>query len=250
MTLIKDDHPIGGICFRSFPAQGFTEIVFCAVTSTEQVKGYGTHLMNHLKDYHVKQKIFHFLTYADEFAIGYFRKQGFTSDITLPKDKYTGYIKEYEGATLMGVQLNPAIRYTEFTSVIRSQIAVVRRVVEQMQHDVAAERHKGIKDFKAGRNTPLDGIPGMETESDEGAHGGRSGTRLSAASTSVAYKASSEEVGERKLLKSNLAAVLKATKDHKDAWPFLHPVDKKQVPDYYEHVKQPMGESKFNLFLD
>ncbi len=29
--------------------QGFTEIVFCAVTSNEQVKGYGTHLMNHLK---------------------------------------------------------------------------------------------------------------------------------------------------------------------------------------------------------
>lgn len=29
---------IGGICFRMFPTQGFTEIVFCAVTSNEQVK--------------------------------------------------------------------------------------------------------------------------------------------------------------------------------------------------------------------
>ena len=29
---------IGGICFRMFPSQGFTEIVFCAVTSNEQVK--------------------------------------------------------------------------------------------------------------------------------------------------------------------------------------------------------------------
>ncbi len=35
---MKDDHVIGGICFRMFPTQGFTEIVFCAVTSNEQVK--------------------------------------------------------------------------------------------------------------------------------------------------------------------------------------------------------------------
>lgn len=53
-----------------FATQGFTEIVFCAVTSNEQVKGYGTHMMNHLKDYHVKNNVLHFLTFADEFAIG------------------------------------------------------------------------------------------------------------------------------------------------------------------------------------
>jgi len=49
LALVKDGRPIGGICFRMFSSQGFTEIVFCAVTSNEQVKGYGTHLMNHLK---------------------------------------------------------------------------------------------------------------------------------------------------------------------------------------------------------
>jgi hypothetical protein len=53
-----------------FVSQGFTEIVFCAVTSNEQVKGYGTHLMNHLKDYHIRLNVLHFLTFADEFAIG------------------------------------------------------------------------------------------------------------------------------------------------------------------------------------
>lgn len=31
-------------------------------------------MMNHLKDYHVRVlKIYHFLTYADEFALGYFK---------------------------------------------------------------------------------------------------------------------------------------------------------------------------------
>ena len=100
-------------------AVGFSEIVFCAVTSNEQVKGYGTHLMNHLKDYHIRYQtvlasysrrftthltenftklvcrngILHFLTFADEFAVGYFKKQGFSKDLKLPKSVYYGYIK-------------------------------------------------------------------------------------------------------------------------------------------------------------
>ena len=39
------------------------------------VQGYGTHLMNHMKDYHIQHNILHFLTFADEYATGYFRKQ-------------------------------------------------------------------------------------------------------------------------------------------------------------------------------
>ncbi|NXS62590.1 KAT2B acetyltransferase, partial [Brachypteracias leptosomus] len=121
LALIKDGRVIGGICFRMFPSQGFTEIVFCAVTSNEQVKGYGTHLMNHLKEYHIKHNILNFLTYADEYAIGYFKKQGFSKDIKVPKAKYVGYIKDYEGATLMGCELNPRIPYTEFSVIIKKQ---------------------------------------------------------------------------------------------------------------------------------
>ena len=34
------------ICWN---AQGFGEIAFCAVTAMEQVKGFGTRLMNHTK---------------------------------------------------------------------------------------------------------------------------------------------------------------------------------------------------------
>ena len=117
LVLLKGGHVIGGICFRMFQTQGFSEIVFCAVTSNEQVKGYGTHLMNHLKDYHVKMKTYHFLTYADQFAIGYFEKQGFTNQISLPDKVYDGFIKDYEGATLMQCELCDMIIYTEFSTV-------------------------------------------------------------------------------------------------------------------------------------
>uniref|UniRef100_A0A1I8AY76 histone acetyltransferase n=1 Tax=Meloidogyne hapla TaxID=6305 RepID=A0A1I8AY76_MELHA len=85
----KDKGIIAGICYRLFKEQGFAEIVFCAVTADEQVKGYGTHMMNHLKDYMVgKLNIFHLLTYADEFAIGYFIKQDFITEFALPVSRY------------------------------------------------------------------------------------------------------------------------------------------------------------------
>lgn len=63
----------------------------------------------------------HFLTYADEYAIGYFKKQGFSKEINVPRSGYVGYIKDYEGATLMGCELNTRIPYTEFSNIIRKQ---------------------------------------------------------------------------------------------------------------------------------
>ena len=140
MALIRPPaNVIGGICYRPFDAQEFAEIVFCAVSSTEQVKvcltfilyeeqewwhllqGYGSHLMNHLKDYissHTNVK--HFLTYADNYAIGYFKKQvkkkgtfligvtngkgqGFTTEITFGPQAKVGWftLKTMNGATIL-----------------------------------------------------------------------------------------------------------------------------------------------------
>lgn len=47
--------------------------------------------------------------------------QGFSKEIKLQKSAYLGYIKDYEGATLMGCELNPRIPYTEFSQVICKQ---------------------------------------------------------------------------------------------------------------------------------
>lgn len=82
--------------------------------------------MNQVKD-HVRQAhptITHFLTYADNYAIGYFKKQvrfvpgfhsssvhandlnvlqGFSKEITFPRERWVGYIKDYDSANLMMV---------------------------------------------------------------------------------------------------------------------------------------------------
>jgi histone acetyltransferase len=51
MVICKNGGIIGGICYRPYPEQRFGEIAFCAISGTEQVRGYGTLLMNNVKNY-------------------------------------------------------------------------------------------------------------------------------------------------------------------------------------------------------
>uniref|UniRef100_A0A672SRY8 Histone acetyltransferase n=1 Tax=Sinocyclocheilus grahami TaxID=75366 RepID=A0A672SRY8_SINGR len=215
LSLIKDGRVIGGICFRMFPTQGFTEIVFCAVTSNEQVKGYGTHLMNHLKEYHIKHEILNFLTYADEYAIGYFKKQGFSKDIKVPKSKYVGYIKDYEGATLMGCELNPCIPYTEFSVIIKKQKEIIKKLIERKQAQIR-KVYPGLSCFKEGvRQIAIESIPGIRTSLIK-------------------------ELKDPDQLYSTLKNILQQVKSHQNAWPFMEPVKKNEAPGYYQVIRFPM----------
>ncbi|XP_035886489.1 histone acetyltransferase KAT2B isoform X2 [Phyllostomus discolor] len=223
LALIKDGRVIGGICFRMFPSQGFTEIVFCAVTSNEQVKGYGTHLMNHLKEFHIKHDILNFLTYADEYAIGYFKKQGFSKEIKIPKTKYVGYIKDYEGATLMGCELNPQIPYTEFSVIIKKQKEIIKKLIERKQAQIR-KVYPGLSCFKDGvRQIPIESIPGIR----------ETGWKQSG-------KEKSKEPKDSDQLYSTLKSILQQVKSHQSAWPFMEPVKRTEAPGYYEVIRFPM----------
>lgn len=228
LALVKDGRPIGGVCFRSFSTQGFIEIVFCAVTSSQQVKGYGTHLMNHLKDYSNQHGIRHFLTFADEFAIGYFKKQGFSKEIKIARNIYSGFIKEYEGATLMHCELHPCIVYTQFSSVIRKQKEIVKELILQRQQEIS-KVHPGLTCFKEGiRTIPIESIPGLRDI------GWRPVPRALRQSRSM------EENEDFDKLAMHFSSVLNAVRQHQSSWPFLQPVSAAEVPDYYEHIKYPM----------
>uniref|UniRef100_A0A8C3XPQ3 histone acetyltransferase n=1 Tax=Chelydra serpentina TaxID=8475 RepID=A0A8C3XPQ3_CHESE len=223
LALIKDGRVIGGICFRMFPTQGFTEIVFCAVTSNEQVKGYGTHLMNHLKEYHIKHNILYFLTYADEYAIGYFKKQGFSKDIKVPKGRYLGYIKDYEGATLMECELNPRIPYTELSHIIKKQKEIIKKLIERKQAQIR-KVYPGLTCFKEGvRQIPVESIPGIRD----------TGWR-------PLGKEKGKELKDPDQLYNTLKNLLAQIKTHPSAWPFMEPVKKSEAPDYYEIIRFPI----------
>lgn len=228
LALILNGTPIGGICFRTFATQGFTEIVFCAMTVSKQVKGYGTHMMNHLKDYSTQRGIRHFLTYADKYAIDYFKKQGFSKDIKVAKPVYTGYIKNYTGATLMHCELNPSIVYTQVSSVIRRQKEITKLLIMQRQDDVR-KVHAGLTCFKEGvRSIPVESIPGLKE------CGWKPQARAQRASQPL-----EESIGPDEL-EAKLSRVLTGVGAHVNAKPFLKPVNAQLVTDYYDVIKYPM----------
>ena len=56
--------------------------------------------------------------------MGYFAKQGFTKEITFERDRWHGWIKDYDGGTLMECIINPKVWGKEWTS--RTHVISVR----------------------------------------------------------------------------------------------------------------------------
>ncbi|KAL4787927.1 Bromodomain-containing protein [Aspergillus varians] len=224
---------IGGISFRPFQDRKFAEVVFCAVSSDQQVKGYGAHLMAHLKDYvKATSPVMHFLTYADNYATGYFQKQGFTKDITLKKSIWMGYIKDYEGGTLMQCSMLPRIRYLEVGRVLLKQKATIQAKMRFLSKSHII--HPPPQQWANGVVTPLDpvSIPAIRAtcwspEMDKLAREPRHGPYF-----------------------NELRQFLNQIQNHKQAWPFLHPVNKDEVADYYNVIVSPMDLSTMEEKLE
>lgn len=216
LMLLRGGTLIGGICFRPFPTQNFAEIVFLAVVNTWQIKGYGTHLMNHLKEYVKRERIGHFLTYGDNSALPYFKKQGFTTNLTQPRDKWFGVIKDYDGGTLMECVINQKIDYLAVRDITRQQREAILEKIKGMTNSHIV--HPGLPQLKYG---PVDvaSIPGMEKVKH------------------VPTPPPPEEMAKLQDIMQRIFAMVKA---HRDSWPFHEPVDGSQVRDYYEIIKDPI----------
>ena len=161
MIECSTNKPFAGICFRPFPDRGFVEIVFCAVDSNRQVKGYGSYLMSHLKKEMQKRGIYHILTYADNQAIGYFMKQGFQKNVKLEREKWCGYIKDYVEATLMECVLHKNVEdYTDIPSTIQKQREALQQLISSVSK---SEIHDGLDVFKNGiPRIKIEDIPGLK----------------------------------------------------------------------------------------
>lgn len=238
MAIVKKPlEVVGGITYRPFKGRKFAEIVFCAISSDQQVKGYGAHLMSHLKDYvKATSDVMHFLTYADNYAIGYFKKQGFTKEITLEKSVWMGYIKDYEGGTIMQCSMLPRVRYLEIGRMLLKQKEAVHAKIRAFSQGHVV--HQPPKEWRNGswkngkcKINPLD-IPairqsGWSPEMDELARQPRHGPNY-----------------------NQLLHLLNDLQNHNSAWPFLNPVNRDEVADYYEVIKEPMDFSTMEVKLE
>jgi histone acetyltransferase len=224
MAIVKRNlQPVGGITYRIFHGREFAEIVFCAITSTEQVKGYGSHLMNHLKAYVRKTSdVQHFLTYADNYAVGYFKKQGFTADVTLDRSVWAGYIKDYEGGTIMQCTMVPKIDYLAVhETIVAQKKAISDRIQEAVNSSHTA--YPGLQVFKEASVDHIDpySIPGV--------------------AESGWYPDMGKAPADLNPLYPLLRQLITDLQSQSWSWPFKDPVDPEQVPGYYDVIKEPMG---------
>lgn len=209
-----------------------SEGIWCTLdVSSQGTCAYGSKMFIHIsnlftiKDYvKATSPIMHFLTYADNYAIGYFKKQGFTKEITLDKSIWMGYIKDYEGGTLMQCTMLPKIRYLEMGRMLTKQKESVQAKIRAFSRSHII--HPPPKEWKNGVY-PIDplSIPaikesGWSPDMDEMARQPRHGPNY-----------------------NQLLHLLNDMQNHSAAWPFTQPVNRDEVPDYYEVIMEPMDLS-------
>ncbi|KAI8910384.1 Bromodomain-containing protein [Gorgonomyces haynaldii] len=178
--------------------------------------------MSHVKDYvRSTYNIRHFLTYADNYAIGYFKKQGFTTEIALDKSQWMGYIKDYEGGTLMECSMVDRVKYLDVVNIISAQrYAVFQKIREATNSE---KIYPGLKVPKSQLPISPQHIPGV----------------IEAGWTPETEKSSQKLMPrQRGPLYMFMKKVVSELQDNNNSWPFAAPVS--GVQDYYDVIKEPM----------
>lgn len=233
--VIRDGHGVifGGVTYCIFNEVHLSEIVFLAISSDHQIKGFGTVLMNQLKSEMQAREVSFLMTCADNLAIGYFQKQGFHSAILMPSQLYKGYLKDYEGSTLMECLLDDKVNYNQIGEQIRGFKSNLHREIEQKVHN----------------GLVYDGLS-ESTWTGSGKRGERGMTVLNLIEGLRGLEGIEEEYLEVEKLsagscfRSNCLKIVEQLKNHKSAWAFVSAVKKEEVPDYYELVQNPMWLTK------
>lgn len=228
-----NDEIIGGVCYRPFYEQNFIEIVFLAVEANLQVSGHGSMIIDLLKE-HIKREIqkidldfrkylefpkrlknpIYIMAYADNYAIGFFKKQGFSTDIYF--NNWQGYIKDYEGGTLVQCKVLWEINYLRKMELIeKKRVEFVKKMSQISSFNIL----RGPVDF--ANMTSVWDITGLKE----------------AKFTEEMLRTTTKK------LKNVFRYILSDIRSDSHAWPFVLPVNAKEVPDYYQIIKYPMDLS-------
>jgi histone acetyltransferase len=228
IVLLQDNEVIGGVAFRTFSDRGFVEIAFLAIQTGRQIRGLGTLVLNNLKEYMKQEGVVFYLTFADNFAIPFFRKQGFKIRISQPRERWVGWIKDYEGGTLMECRASTDIDYLSVKDTIHRQRAAIFEKIKEVSNSHIV--YPGVSE-----PFPLD-IANIR------------GLKESAIAGQPEWRPEPEPDMER--LTAELRSILQAVLHHPDAWPFLYPVDPVLVPDYPKIVRNPIDLQTIGQRLD
>ena len=236
---------MGCICYRPNPENHFIEIAFLAISSLEQVKGFGTRLMNKLKDHCKNDGYKYFLTYADNNAIGYFKKQGFHKNLKLPVEKWKDYIKDYDGGTLMEAEIDPKINYSNLSEILKEQknciVKYCKKYLNVKRKHSYSEFEEEIKKKGIDLNSLINKDNDESTEITEDIFNCIPGIKESGW-TYNDYKTECEKEknGDNENFLTQCRNIISKLNKHQNSWPFKEPVNPKNAPDYYQKIAEPM----------
>eukprot|EP01067_Filipodium_phascolosomae_P008019 Filipodium_phascolosomae@DN6737_c0_g1_i1.p1 len=138
---------MGGCTLRPFWDQQFADVILLGTQCSAQRGGYGTCLMNHVKDWGVQKgtqlcgKPLHWLlTNADNCSKGFFLAQGFVSPVALPAIQWSPFVKEYAGATMMSCWLSPDVDYLNLPRQIANQFSLVSKKGSNQTDIISTQR--------------------------------------------------------------------------------------------------------------
>ena len=239
------DSVVAAVCFRPFGK--FAEIAFLAVSSKEQVRGYGTRLMNHLKEALKVHGVTDLVTYADNAAVGYFAKQGFYSPgAAAPRESsspwhacvgndYEGFIKDYDGANKMVCCIYSQVNYLTL-STMREEVQAALWLAQLRSEPEKFQKHKGLSRMP----DRVYEIPGLEFLTPPKSPPLRSAKQERQLSPENRQRPVPSRLQVATSVEAMVSDVIETALSNGSSWPFKKPVEVELAPDYYQVVLSPM----------
>lgn len=184
--------------------------------------------------------------------------------ITMPKSRYHGLIKDYDGANMMECYIHPSIDYTRIPEMVSAQRSFILQQIRTISksdkliypplppgwspsdNTKIQQRQQHSQYYSTSSTTP--------SSSSSSLRGNEAATRAMAipgimeagwALTDLlaSTKAAKDSDRKKNHLKSELLALVRKTEDQQFTWPFREPVDTAEVKDYLEIIKDPIDLS-------
>ena len=155
----------------------------------------------------------------------------------MPKARYQGLIKDYDGGTIMECYIHPSIDFTRIPEMVAAQKKfILQRIRSTSKSDkvvydpLPSDFSRKVESFHS-KNLAASralAIPGVK----------EAGWTLADLVTSTGGTKDSDQ--KKDLLKKELLSLVHKVQEKQFAWCFREPVDTTEVTDYLEMIKDPI----------
>jgi histone acetyltransferase len=156
----------------------------------------------------------------------------------MPKSRFHGLIKDYDGGTLMECYVHPSIDYTRIPQMIKAQ----REFLLQRVRTISKSDKIIYPPLPKGWTPNWKGLSsrGNEAATRALAIPGMSEAGWTMADLLASTAAAKDNDRQRNHMKSELLAIVRKIEEQHFAWPFREPVDTSEVKDYLDVINEPI----------